>query len=238
VTFPQRRAGDLSFLADRLSRVALQPHELRLDCDDGGDGCSPPTSPPSYQVLAARWFEYFDAEYAGDSAGGQKTAAVQQSDSRSADCEAASAADDPQLQSLIAVLCCVVCLRLWWWTLRALDARQVRLVLAGLQRASGCGSGESSVILTSSLRLRDELIVAALPTSSCSNEQGRSRDTAGHRQTMVATARLGRLLLTRLPFAPSSLVLSVGACATARLTAATVRPLLPARRAWTAARAW
>ena len=157
VVFSQRRAGDDDFLHERLHKAGVPSSEVRKGRHSSG-------GEPTVEVLSSRWVDFFEAEAGGESPASASTlpchptsrTATPTSTSRSlrsgASDEEGDDVDSP-LRDDRPVMD---------WALQRLSRRQLRLLLDGFHRGNGGRLGALHCLFTSSLPLRDALVVAAL----------------------------------------------------------------------------
>ena len=160
VVFAPCQAADADFLLDRLGRAGVALREVRRQRQSGGSGAS------TLRLLSSRWVDFFCGEFSGAPVASAPLPSCRptsptcspRSTSRSlvscfSDEEEEDDVDAAELKSHAAPL---------KWALEGLDRRQMRLLLDGFRRASGVRVGPFDCLLTSSVPLRDALVVAAL----------------------------------------------------------------------------
>ena len=101
-------------------------------------GLKAPSAQVAYTVVDQRWYSYFASQY------GHRFKLP------GADARFDAAIQDKSEKGF------------WPWVLTHLDRRQVRLVLEGFRRADGCWKANKKRFYTSSVKVRDELVIACL----------------------------------------------------------------------------
>lgn len=145
-------ARDAAVLADRLARAGLTESSDFTTAHAADE----------IRVHASHWTTYFFRQYGTLC----KEAIVDDVTPVAATLEERAAAEDALERAQIASVRAAShdAKWLWWWTLQRLDKRQVRLLLAGLQRAAGTANPapHGGELRTHSAELRDQLLRACM----------------------------------------------------------------------------
>ena len=142
VQFVQRKKSDSAWLKARFSVVGLTATQVL--------GCEKAVDVQYLSVIEPRWFTYFDRAYGAKYNNSQYYQPMENDDETETELTHTNSAK-----------------WLMEWVLAQLDKRQVRLVVEGYRRADGSRKSSSKYLYTSSVRMRDQLIVA-LVHAGCS----------------------------------------------------------------------